>query len=413
MKTSIRPKLRHSSVPGMPGSLYFQVCHDRHSVQITTPIRLLPDNWDALRMCVCGGRGKRRQRAASELPASLQRAQRRICDETDRLRSVVAALSEGGRYFTVRDVQRGYARLLGHGDFFRFVRQQAEILERERRMGTARNYLTAMRMFAACVESESLPFSFVTANQMREFEQFLRGRGLRDNTISCYMRSLRACYNRAVAEGCAKGPDPFEGVFTGMARTEKRAAGVGTVRRLLQLPLSGTKDEAFARDLFVFSFYARGMAFVDMAFLRKADVDGERIVYRRRKTGQSLEVRLEPCMVNIVEKYQARCRRSPYLFPILTETEEGAAYRQYRCKLGRYNILLKELARRIGFEGTLSSYVARHTWATEARNKGVPLSVISAGMGHASERTTQIYLASIDNALIDDANHYIIMGVGE
>jgi len=413
MKTSICPNLRLSSVPGKPGSICFQVCHAKCSVQITTPIRLLPDNWDGVRRCVCGGAGGRRTKTAGALPVPLQRTQRRIDDEAARLRAIVGELEGSGRRFTARDVRLRYLRLVGEGDFFHFVRRQVAALEKERRMGTARNYRTAARMLSACVGSGNLPFSFVTAGQMREFEAFLRGRGVTDNTISCYMRSLRACYNRASAQGRAKGPDPFGEVYTGVSRTGKRAAGMGVVRRLLRLELPGTKGIALARDLFVFSFYARGMAFVDMAYLKKTDLCKDRIVYCRRKTGTRLEIRMEPCMARIVEKHSARCRCSPYLFPVLTETDPEAAYRQYRNKLGRYNVLLKELAALAHFEGVLSSYVARHTWATEARNKGVPLSVISAGMGHASERTTRIYLAAIDNALIDEANHRIIMEVEE
>ena len=216
---------------------------------------------------------------------------------------------------------------------------------------------------------------------------------------------LRAVYNKAVRQHLTEQTAPFQNVYTGIGRTRKRAVDEQVVMRLQQLDLSGSPSLALARDLFVFSYCTRGMAFIDIAFLRKADIEGGFISYCRHKTGQRLTIRIEPCIRKIVERYRTA---TTYVFPIITSSDPETAFRQYHTAIGYHNRKLKRLAELVGIEIPLSSYTSRHTWATTARNYNIPLSVISAGMGHASEKTTQIYLASLENAVIDDANQCIL-----
>ena len=201
---------------------------------------------------------------------------------------------------------------------------------------------------------------------------------------------------------------PFRNVYTGVDRTRKRAVDESVISRLMRLDTGRSKSLEIARDLFMFSFYARGMAFVDMAYLRKSDIRDGIISYERRKTGQRLSVRLEPCMKSVVDRYADRARDTPYVFPILRSAVPEAAYRQYSVALNYYNRRLKVLSDMLGLEAGLSSYTSRHSWASVARNHHVPVSIISAGMGHASEQTTLIYLASLENSVIDDANRRVI-----
>ena len=162
------------------------------------------------------------------------------------------------------------------------------------------------------------------------------------------MRNLRAAYNKAAAGGLTPQRQPFRNVYTGVDRTHKRAIPLETVRALRDMDLSGNPAGEFARDMFMLSFYTRGMAFVDMAFLRKTDLAGS------------------------------------------------------------VNRSMKSIGRRLGLDIPLTMYVARHSWASAARSRNIPLPVISEGMGHGSDRTTRIYLASLDNTVIDEANRTII-----
>lgn len=128
----------------------------------------------------------------------------------------------------------------------------------------------------------------------------------------------------------------------------------------------------------------------------------------RHKTGQRLIVRIEPLIEEIIKRYEPSVRNSPYLFPIITSNDPEEAFRQYQTALGYHNRKLKKLGKLTGEDLRLSSYTAKHSWATVARNHNVPLSVISAGMGHTSEKTTLIYLESVENSQIDKANEGIL-----
>ena len=241
-----------------------------------------------------------------------------------------------------------------------------------------------------------------------EYSAYLMQRGVVRNTVSFYMRNLRAVYNKAVRQRLAEQCFPFSGVYTGIDHTRKRAVDERLIGRLRNLDLSASAALALARDLFIFSYCTRGMAFVDMAFLRKRDLSGGEIHYVRRKTGQLMTVRLETCMREIIRRYEWRTRSTPYVFPLLTAEEPGRAYAQYQVALNYYNRQLKRLSQRLGFEGSLSSYTSRHSWATAARNHRIPITVISAGMGHTSEHTTRIYLSSLESSVIDCANRKIL-----
>lgn len=197
---------------------------------------------------------------------------------------------------------------------------------------------------------------------------------------------------------------PFRHVYTGIEKTRKRAVPLATIRRIKELDLSRKPSLDFARNMFLFSFYTRGMSFIDMAYLRKKDLQDGILSYRRRKTGQRLFIRWEKSMQEIIDRYPDN--ESVYLLPIIKSGEN--AHLHYRNALRLVNNRLKELSALAGLTGKLTMYVSRHSWASIAKSQNVPLSVISAGMGHDSEHTTQIYLAALDNAAIDKANSWIL-----
>ena len=290
--------------------------------------------------------------------------------------------------------------------FFSFMESVAERLERLEKQRTAETYMSALKSFRRFVGRPRLAFSELDTDLTTAYEAYLiRRRGLAPNTSSFYMRILRAAYNRAVNQGLTTQNNPFRGVYTGVARTAKRAIPQQALRRIRDMQLPEGGPLAFARDMFLFSFYTRGMSFVDMAYLRKSDLKNGTLAYRRRKTGQLLQIRWEPCMQEILERHEATAE-SAFLLPIITDPSEGR--RQYVQASHRINRNLKAIGTTAGLAAPLSMYVARHTWASIARSRHIPLSVISDGMGHDSEATTQIYLASIDNCEIDKANRLII-----
>ena len=211
-------------------------------------------------------------------------------------------------------------------------------------------------------------------------------------------------YNRAVEKEMTVQRYPFKHVYTGIDKTVKRAVPLKIIKRIKDLDLSFKSSLDFARDMFLFSFYTRGMSFIDMAYLKKKDLQNGILSYRRRKTGQQLFIKWEKSMQEIIDKYPAN--ENGYLLPIIkTDRNERL---QYRNALRLVNNKLKEISVSIGLQAKLTMYVSRHSWASIAKSQNIPLSVISAGMGHDSENTTQIYLASLDNSTIDKANDLIL-----
>ncbi len=272
--------------------------------------------------------------------------------------------------------------------------------------GSYKNYLSTANNFRAFLHGKDVPISLIDSRMMEDYEEYLRSTGLVPNSTSFYMKILRAVYNRAVEEGLTTDKKPFRSVFTGMEKTRKRAISTREITLIRELDLSTNPALEFARDVFLFLFFCRGMSFVDAAFLRKKDVKGGAIHYRRLKTGQKLTIKLVEEISRIVERYTVE--GSPFLLPVLSDTYEESSRKQYTTALRRINRCLKTIGEMANLGTLLTTYVSRHSWATIAKQKYVPLPVISDALGHDSLTTTQIYLASIETSVIDNANDRII-----
>lgn len=187
----------------------------------------------------------------------------------------------------------------------------------------------------------------------------------------------------------------------------KRALPLETIREIRRLNLRDGSDLAFARDMFMLSIYLQGISFVDMAYLKKADIKSGLLQYSRKKTGQNISVGWEPVMQEVVDAYAHMTVGSPYLLPIITK-QDGTERRQYERMEHKVNRLLKRIGVMVGLQVPLTTYVARHCWASTMRDMGVSLSVVSKGLGHESLKTTQIYLSSIDTESLLKANRKMI-----
>ena len=249
----------------------------------------------------------------------------------------------------------------------------------------------------------------IDADLVQSFESYLKNVAKTcRNTSSFYLRILRAVYNRAVESGYVIQQHPFKNVYTGIDKTNKRAVSVEVIRSIKHLNQEElSPKQEMARDTFLMCFYLRGISFIDLAHLRKSDIKDGYLHYTRSKTGQRLSVKWEKAMQDIVAKYQHLTTYSPYLFPFLVGNERDA-FRLYHNAESRIAYHLKKIGVKIGVQGKLTLYVARHSWATVARDRNVSVSVISQALGHDAEKTTQIYLRSIQSSEIDKANAEII-----
>ncbi len=393
---SVKVKFRASASEGQPGSLYYQIIQQRVVRQISTDYKLYPHEWDAgAETVVVGGERQHYLAAVKE----------RADWDVSRLKAVIATLETGGRRYTADEVVTAFRRRTQEASLCNYLHSAIAHLRQMGRERTAETYTSALRSFMTYTEGRDLPLDGVSSALMERYEAWLRSRGVRMNSSSFYMRILRAVYNRAVEDGLTPQRHPFAHVYTGVEKTAKRAVPLKTIKALKRLDLTGKPRLALARDLFLFSFYTRGMSFVDMAYLRRGQLQRGLLTYRRRKTGQELSIRWERCMQQIVEKYSTDCL-GDYLLPIIRR--EGDERRQYTNTLHVVNQRLKRLSEQLHLLRPLTMYVARHSWASAARQRHVPLSVISEGMGHDSEATTQIYLASLETTAVDDANRMLL-----
>lgn len=398
--TTVKVKFRASTVPTREGTVFYQVIHNRVPRQINTGYKLFPPEWDKLHAGVLLPPDTGHSRHAY-----LVALRSRITEDTARLKSIVSRLERAGHSYTSDDVVKIYLTPSQAGGFISFAEELVRQLRQIGKNRTAERYATVLNSFKRFLGEDDVLLDEVDSNLMVRYETFLKARGICPNSSSYYMRGLRAVYNRAVEKELTVQRNPFRHVYTGIDKTVKRAVPLKIIRQLRELDLALSPASDFARDIFLFSFYTRGMSFIDMAFLKKKDLQNGILTYRRHKTNQQLFIKWEKPMQEIIDKYDTS--KTPYLLPIIKDTDADE-WRQYKNASHLVNDKLKKLGERLGLPVPLTSYVARHAWASIAKSKNIPVSTISEAMGHDSENTTRIYLASLDTSVVDKANSLIL-----
>ena len=395
---SIKVKYRSSTIADHEGAIYYQIIHERKVRQLNTEYHVKPDEWDENRSMVT-------TKQSSERKSFILSIRERIRWDVERLTKIDKRLDAEGLSYTTDDVIDGFRRYASEYSLFNFMENLIIKFKQIGKARTSETYTAALNSFKKFRKDEDIMLDCLTSEIMEAYEAWHKQRGNSPNTISFYTRILRAVYHRAVENDIIENRNPFRHVYTGVDKTVKRAIPLSHVKKIKTLDLSLSPPLDYARDMFLMSFYLRGMSFIDMTFLKKTDLKNGYIVYRRRKTGQQLTIEWTPEMQAIVDKYPDN--PTQYLLPII-KTEginERCAYRNIGYNI---NHSLKKIAEIVGINIPLTMYVARHSWASAAKAKGIPLSVISEGMGHDSEATTQIYLASLDTSVVDKANSLIL-----
>lgn len=299
--------------------------------------------------------------------------------------------------------------------FTRFMLSVVDSLEADGRWSTARLYVATLNALTLFAGGKEIMFSMLTPAWLKEFETYLRNRQRKWNTVSTYMRVMRATYNRAVAAHLAiHKPYLFSGVYTGVKREHKRVLPAATMHALVYAePHQPLKPEvAESREWLRMMFLLQGMPFVDLAHLHHSDYDAEKalLTCHRQKTDTPLVISLTPEAMRWIEQHRNRDRNaSPYLLNILSGRTTGREeHREYARVLDRFNRNLGKLARIQGVDVRISSYIARHTWATLAKYCRVPNELICDALGHTSVKTTETYLKSFDNGSLRRANNKVI-----
>lgn len=418
MKTSIKPILNRISQERDRYTLVFQIIRDRRRAVIFTPYRLqaaefMPENGTVRPL----SRRKHDLERALEINAYIR-------DQTSEISRLITKMEFENKPFTARDVAVFYRQRYDRTFVHIFFKELIDDLEQRGRHGTATSYRSTLHIFLRFTAGRDYHFNELTETLLNDFERFLLLSDLQRNTRSFYMRVMRAVFNKAKKQGLATaGQAPFDAVSFREDTTQKLAVSAVTLKKVARATLD-EPDLCITRDIFMFSFYAQGMSFVDIAYLRRNQIGDGFIRYKRRKTGQSFAIKLVPVLEELLDRY-SWC--DPWAMPVMVERRpkekvrplvryaaecdkefQKRLHKHYKNALARHTLHLENLSDQLGLFRKLTFNVARHSWASLAQDKGVPLSVISKGLGHSNQSTTQIYLADLDFRKVNEANEIVI-----
>ena len=401
MITSVKLMLNKSRILNN-GSypLVFQVIHNRRKKLLYTGYRMKEEVFDESEGKIMNGLGS--TFTATEV-VKMNRELRKMRNQIDiRIRQLERTREE----FAVEDILTQNAFGTGKSQFYllRYINAQIERKQELKKVGMAAAYKSTRSSLAKFIGRPDVRMSEVDLAFVRRYEDFLYSNGASGNTVSYYLRNLRSLYNQAVTDGYhPRGEYPFAKAQTRPAKTVKRALSRTDMQNLADLNLENEPELEFTRDLYLFSFYAQGMAFVDIVLLKKTDICNGVLTYSRHKSKQLIRIVVTPQMQGVIDKYNTE---NEYLFPIISG-EYASGYQKYRLALGRINRHLKKIAVVADIKVPLTTYTARHTWATLARDYGAPISVISAGLGHTSEEMTRVYLKDFDVSMLNQVNSIV------
>ncbi len=276
-----------------------------------------------------------------------------------------------------KNVQAIAIPLSGHkrtGEGFGFIayaNSRVEKLKDEGRYDAANKLKMYLRRFITYLGKNEVPFKDFDALLMRNYHTWLKNQELGRNTISLYIRNLKRVYKLAVNDGLAADSNPFEGMDVSYrVKKERNGLTLDEVKRLRDLDLSGESEmTVFARDIFLFTVYTKGMRSDDIFRLTSKDIKDGRLTYRQHVTGKEISIPWEPALKEIADRYKQD--GTPLLFPVITAKSPLEQWRQYDGILHRINYSLKKLGERIGLDYPLNLTVARHSWKSMTKSVSI------------------------------------------
>jgi len=315
--------------------------------------------------------------------------------------------------FSIETVTKKIRSINSNKNVYDFIDLIVEQKKKENKIGTAGVYYQSKTMLQNFSKKKELFFTDITPSFLNKYDSFFRMKGTKEISISYYMRTLRAIFNKAIIEGlCSKDLYPFQEYTIGKlsTKTVKRAITKDDIKKIITIELEKDSRLNDSKNIFLFSYFTMGTNFTDLAQLKWTNIQNDRLKYVRAKTNKPYDVGLLPPALDILQYYKKNNLNNEYIFPILNDFHNTALRIKNRIHkvLKQTNDDLKEIATLAGIDVNLTTYVARHTYATVLKYSGVSTSVISEALGHDSEKTTQIYLDSFQNDVLDEANKNLL-----
>lgn len=383
--------------------LVMRLGHNERTTSIPLNISLLEKDWNEKERVV-----KNTYKGTNSVTWVNNRIQKSKADAMD----IILKLNEAGKLdgLSVVELRDKIVKKNNEASFFEYAKEIIKELKSSNRIGTARSYQDVFNVLSSFNDKKDLSFKDVNYKFLIKLEGTHLGKGNSYNGLAVYMRTIRAIFNKAVKAGVVeKEFYPFADYKIKTVPTEKRALEIDLLKAIITKSLPQNHKCFNARNYFVASYMMYGMNFTDMAFLKKADIVDGRIQYRRRKTSKLYDIKITDNLKTILDFYIAKNPDSEFVFPILKREGLVNQFRDIEWDRKRYNKKLRVLAGLCGIEQNLTSYVSRHSFATQAMLQQVPLNAISSMLGHSSLKTTEIYLKSLPNNILDDYNDKILL----
>ncbi len=376
--------------------------HNERTTSIPLGISVLEDDWDIKNRVV-----KKSYVGLSSVTRLNNLIQKKKADAMD----VILKLHESGQLnlLSVTAIRDKIVQVNTNQSFFHFAGLLIDDLKKANRIGTARSYKGVISVLKTYNNDRDLRFHDITYSFLSKFETHHKSKGNEANGLAVYMRTIRAIYNKAIKEGIIdKELYPFNDYKIKTTPTEKRALDWNLLKKIIMAKLAPNHACFNARNYFVASYMMYGMNFTDMAYLKKTDINDGRIIYRRKKTSKLYDIKITDSLNKILKHFIKQNPESEYIFPIIKRETSILQEKDIQWARKGYNEKLKDLAAHCKIDKNITSYVSRHSFATQAMLLDVPLNAISTMLGHSSLKTTEVYLKSLPSNILDNYNSVIL-----
>jgi integrase len=382
-------------------AIMLRIGRDNRTLPIPTQYSVPEKFWDDR---------KREVKKTYEGVKNIARFNNLIDDELKEARSVIQELDESGLLDTLTLAQIK-DRIIGAkkgNSFIDYAEKLLKSLKKAKKIGTHDAYQDAVNAIAKFHGSRNLDFKQITYDFLTKWETKHFADGFTPNGLAAYMRGIRAIYNRAIKSGVVDGKYyPFKNYTIKTRPTEKRALEWPLLSKIIALNYRPGHPLFHTRNYFIVSYMLYGMNFFDMAMLTPEHLVNGRVNYRRNKTSKLYDVKITKPLQQILQHYLEESTTG-YIFSVIKRESAEDIAKDIEWARKRYNTKLKKIAEECGIQKNLTSYVSRHSFATQALLQKVPLAAISAMLGHSSLKTTQIYLDSLPSETLDEYNSMIL-----
>lgn len=385
--------------------IIFRLTHLRKTTSISTGYSILEKYWDSRKCSI--------KKTYTKVD-SIARLNTLLLKEEARANDIINQLYDKGKlnYLSITQVKSRITKNSTYDSFYKYGESLAEDLKAAHRYGTARNYSGIVSVLRTFTKGKDLKFNEVNYDFIKRFERYHFAKGNSVNSLSSYLRAIKAIYNKGIKAGLIEREAyPFIHYTIRQTPTEKRALSLEDIRKIITLELPKDMVLFRYRNYFICSFLLYGMNFTDMAYLKVNNIINGRIKFRRKKTGKLYDIKITDQLAEILNIYTKGKPRDSYIFPVIKREDPALQEREISWERQRYNRGLKTIAKLCGIEQKLTTYVSRHSFATQAMLHDVPLQAISAMLGHSKLNTTQIYLKSLPSDILDNYNEKLIASI--